>query len=331
MKRSLLTLMCIVYCSTINAQDSILVDTLYQTQYFSFHNNLWMNLHHFFYEQACNRQRNKLAEDGLVFNEIGDSLNIAGLKAQEKTMFDEGVAFYAERIIDQELLKSGRIFKWLQAQPIGQKIVDTTYSKAFSETLNQLKPLYENHFWQRHQKENHELLDRYIDLIKKTENKVIHKMEALSGSKWKGVVRIDLTTYGNWAGAYSPDYDNIVISSIDPMMNSTIFIEFVFHESSHLLFTRKSPFRMSIFTKSKEMEIRQPRLLWHAAMFYLSGLATKEVLNEHGLNHELIMKKKNVFERYYKHQEFKSILKDYYHSDIELSEMATQLLRLNEN
>lgn len=64
------------------------------------------------------------------------------------------------------------------------------------------------------------------------------------------------------------------------MMSSTIFIEFVFHESSHLLFTRKSPFRMSIFTRSKEMKVKQPRLLWHAAMFYLSGLATKEVLKD---------------------------------------------------
>ncbi|MGX1928870.1 hypothetical protein [Flagellimonas sp. 2504JD4-2] len=325
----LLILIGIIYCSTIYAQGHIASDNILQTQYFSFHNNIWMNLHHFLYEQASNGQKNKLREDGLGFRDIGDSLKISELTLREKQLFNKGIEFYKKNIIDQELINSGRIFKWLQFQPTDQAIIDTSYSKVFTENLNRLKPLYVSHFWQRHRTENNNLLFAYIDLIKKIESKVIRKMEKLSGSKWKGVVRIDLTTYGNWASAYSPDFDNIVISSIDPNMDSTIFIEFVFHESSHLLFLRKSDFRMSLFKKTKELNLTQPRSLWHAAMFYLSGLATKEVLNEYGLDHILIMKKKNVFAKYYQNEKFKLILTDYYKSNIELDELATQLLQLN--
>lgn len=328
MKNNLFFLIGLICSSIVHAQGSLESDALYQTPHFSFHNNMWMNLHHFFYEKASNRQKNKLKEDDLKFNEIGDSLAITQLTPEEKKLFDEGVKFYKNSIIDQRLLNSGRIFKWLQACPIQQKITDTTYSKAFTTTLNRLKPLYATHFWERHQRENNRLLGNYIKWIKKTESHVIRQMEMLSGSKWKGVVRIDLTTYGNWAGAYSPDIDNIVVSSIDPQMNSTLFVEFVFHESSHLLFLRKSPFRMAIFKKSKELKIKGPRQLWHASMFYLSGLATKDALNENGVGHELIMKKKNVFEKYYNNKQFRSILKKYYNQEIELEEMAERLLKL---
>lgn len=329
MKNILLLVISLGYCASVYAQKEPASDTLYQTPYFSFHNNMWMNLHHFFYEQASNQQKHKLAEDSLRFRDIGDSARIAELSTEERNIFDAGVAFYRQNIIDQQLLHSGKIFKWLQAHPTNQRITDTTYSKKFTTALNRLKSLYEAHFWPRHQKENDALLREYIELIQKTETTVIGKMEGLSGSTWKTKVRVDLTTYGNWAGAYSPDLDNIVISSIDPQMNSTIFIEFVFHESSHLLFLRKSPFRMAIFKQAKTLEIKQPRHLWHAAMFYLSGIATQEALKEHGISHVLIMEKKNVFERYYHNGSFKATLRTYYNREIDLDEMADRLLKPN--
>ncbi|GAB5539885.1 MAG: hypothetical protein Salg2KO_19880 [Salibacteraceae bacterium] len=328
MKIPAITFIGLILSASIYGQSSVESDTLYQTQYYSFHNNLWMNLHHFFYEKASNQQHKKLKEDGLAFREIGDSLELSELSAQEKLIFDEGVKFYEKNIIDQELLHSGRIFKWLQAQPVSEIITDTSFSKDFTTVLNRLKPLYESHFWKRHQKENIDLLNNYIELIEETEREVIIKMESLSVSKWSDHVRIDLTTYGNWASAYSPAFDNIVISSIDPVIHSSIFIEFVFHESSHLLFLRKSPFRMELFQKSKELEVELPRQLWHAAMFYLSGLATKDALARQGIDHELIMKKKNVFERYYNNEMFKSILRKYYHQEIEIDKMAIDLLNL---
>lgn len=329
MVRSIFLFVCLALAAPLEAREDRGSDVVHETEYFSFHNQMWMNLHHFFYELASNDQRKKLQEDGLSFNNIGDSLRIARLTPAERELLDAGVAFYAEKVIDQQLLNSGRIFKWLQAQPTDRDISDTTFSEAFTATLNRLRPLYASRFWPAHQAENNRLIGMHIDRIRQTENEVIARMEVLSGAAWTGKVRVDVTTYGNWAGAYSPALDNIVVSSIDPMMVSSVFIEFVFHESSHLLFSRKSPFRMAIFLKSRELDIPLPRQLWHAAMFYVSGLAVSEALEGLGISHQPIMQAKNVFPEYYKNRVFKSVLEAYYRSEIDREEMAARLLRLD--
>lgn len=85
---------------------------------------------------------------------------------------------------------------------------------------------------------------------------------------------------------------------------------------------------MELTKKSKELDVEMPKQLWHAAMFYLCGLATTDALAQEGIEHEMIMKKKHVFERYYNNESFKSTLSEYYHQEIDLSSMAVDLLKL---
>ena len=304
-------------------------DTIAQTEYFSFHNNKWMNIHHFLFEKASHEQKKYLAKDSLDFINIQEEKIYAQLSAPEKKTLQDCIAYYTTNIIDQPLLHSAKIFKWLQKQAPVTPITDTTLSQEYTNTLNKVNTIYEKHFWKTHKKQNDILLTPYLKIIKQTETQVIHKMEELSGNRWKGQIRIDITTYGNWASAYSPDLDNIVISSIDPLLHSTLFIEFVFHESSHLLFLRSSPFRKSIYDSAKEQDIAYSKNLWHAAMFYLSGIVTKDVLKTINLKHDLIMKKKNVYGKYYTNTAFKKVLNTYYNKKASLNETALQLVQLN--
>lgn len=321
-------ILCMSNNFTMIGQKSIKSDTLFTTNHFTFHNNKWMNLHHFFYEQASHGQKRKLKDDGVSFINTNDSLTVERLDNNTREVFLSGISFYKKNVINQPLLiKSGRILKWLQRQP-DKKIADTTYSSSFTNILNTLEPIYNEYFWEKHKTQNQVLLDRFKNTISANEKYVIQKLENLSGNQWSKVVRVDITAYGNWAGAYSPASDNIVVSSMDPLMHSTLFVEFVFHESSHLLFDRYSPFRKSLYQISKETNIKYPRNLWHAAMFYLSGLATKEALGNSNIEHRLIMDKKKVFENYYKSQDFKNILETYYNSNIDIKECSTKLLEL---
>lgn len=297
-----------------------------KSKHFTFHINKWINLHHFFYEKASNQQKKHLNENSVDFIDYGESKKIEEMSPEEKIIFEEGILFYKQKVIDRSLLLSGRTLKWLQVQDPDNIITDTSLSSEFTFVLNRLLPIYEKHFWISHKALNIELLNKYIDSIKATENFVIKKMELLSGLPWKSSVRVDLSTYGNWASAYSPDFDNIVISSIDPQMHSTLFLEFTYHESAHLLFLRSSPFRMSIKEKANAMEIHSTKNLWHAAMFYLSGLATKEALHTIGIEHQLIMSEKNVFKNFYDDDNFRSVLRNYYHQCINLDEMSSALL-----
>lgn len=321
-------LLCMSTNFTMIGQKSIKSDILFTTDHFTFHNNKWMNLHHFFYEQASHGQKKHLKDDGVNFINTNDSLTVGQLDGNAREVFLSGVSFYKENVINQPLLiQSGRILKWLQQQP-DKKIADTSYSSSFTNVLNTLEPIYSKYFWERHKTQNQLLLDRFKNTISANEEYVIKKLENLSGNHWSRVVRVDITAYGNWASAYSPASDNIVVSSMDPLMHSTLFVEFVFHESSHLLFDRSSLFRKSLFQISKETSIKYPRNLWHAAMFYLSGLATKEALGNSNIEHHLIMDKKKVFENYYKNEDFKNILKTYYNSEIDIKKCSAKLLEL---
>ncbi len=312
----------LVYCQ-LNGQS----DFEAGSEHFSFHINKWINLHHFFYERASKRQAIHLEENKLKFLDYGEAGIINGLNEEEKAILEQVQNFYSSHIIDRPLLLSGKSLKWLQKQASNKVISDTSFSAEFTAILNRSMPLYEKHFWPLHYKLSQKLLAQYIDTIRATEAFVISKMESFSGVNWNDKVRVDLTAYGNWASAYSPDFDNIVISSIDPEMHSSLFVEFVFHEGSHLLFTRRSAFRKTLFEKSKKLEISYPKNLWHAAMFYLSGLASQEALLTIGVRHRLIMDRKNVFANYYNDENFRSILSKYYHGKINLNEMALHILK----
>lgn len=283
-------------------------------------------MHHFLYELASEQQLKHLKGDGSNYMDIGDSLAFEKLPAKDSAVMGQAIQYYRDSLIDKPLLFSGKRLRWLQTQPTAQAITDTGLSYPFSDILNRVKPIYQSQFWPRHQQHNLQLFQEYMELIEQTENAVVEKMERFSGKQWLGTVRVDLSTYGNWASAYSPNDDNIVVSSIDPALHSTLYVEFIFHESSHLLFSRNSPFRITLFKTAREMEITYPRNLWHAAMFYLSGLSTRDALQGQGIQHQLIMPQKSVFLNYYQNEAFREILDRYYLGKLTREEMVRALL-----
>ncbi len=308
------------------AQNHAVEDLIGNTDYLRFHSNYWLNFHHFFYEHASRQQLAKLQEDDLGYVNARDAEIIEALTVEDKALYKQIIEFYRTEVVERPLIRSGNLLHWLQFQPPARVVTDTTFGASFTGILNAGKDLYSQHFWQRHDELNKSLLNSYLDIIDSTEGSVISRMTQLSGAEWNGVVRVDISTYGNWAGAYSPADDNIVVSTIDPFMHSTLFVEFVFHESSHLLFGIKSPFRVALYHASQKMEKDYPRQLWHASMFYLSGLATYYALKNIGIDHQLIMPQKEVFINYYNQDKFKEILLAYYRAEIDLETTARRLI-----
>jgi hypothetical protein len=141
-------------------------------------------------------------------------------------------------------------------------------------------------------------------------------MEKLAIYKWphETKVRVDLTVYANYAGAYTATNPsmNIIISTIDPLNNTSSFIETIYHEGSHLLFNyQDSPFRGEIYYQAKEMGVTFPRHLWHACLFYLCGKATQDALKTLSINHKLDMDVRKIYTDF-NTTEFREILDDYY-------------------
>ncbi|WP_350288352.1 hypothetical protein [uncultured Croceitalea sp.] len=289
------------------------------TDYYEFYDDYWINLHHFLYQKAKGSQKQKLEQDGNQFSNIGETEAYKGLNTEQLNKLDTAIEYYKAHIVQKSLLRGlSKELVWLQKQEINQRILDIPFSKKYTEILNQASEVYKTSFWPIHSKQNKLVLYEYLSIIRRIENPVFSKMEKLSmdsiSSKKK--IRVDLTAYANYAGAYTvtKPYFNIFLSSLDPNFKTTAFIETVFHEGSHLLFTYDSPFRGGIakIFKKKGLEMGYPGHLWHASLFYLCGRVIQDELKEHdSIDHVLLMNQRNIFKSY-NTVVFRESLENYY-------------------
>ncbi len=307
-----------------------------ETVYFRFHSNYWINLHHYLYQQASGNQLRKMQEDGETFLDIGEKGAIEKLSKEEREILDEGIQFYKDSINQYSLFKLSKLRTQLQGLEKGEArlrsgidlVPDSVFSPSYAAVLNQTSDSYIKSLWPLHSAQNEKILGMHLAMIKELEPELIKQLEGLAGAEWPDQkVRTDLTAYANWAGAYTPTQPqmNIFISTLDPGAPTSIFIETVFHEGTHLLFTRESEFRSLIYFKSKELETEFPRDLWHASQFYLCGRAVQDALKARGIDHELFMDVKNVFSSF-NTQEFRAVLEEYYQGRKEREETVVALL-----
>ena len=317
---------CFFLAYLVNAQsESSLVAT---TRYFEFHNNYWTNLHHFLFQKAKGDQLKHLEEDGQTFLDIGEVAIWEELDTADSTILQNTIAYYQEHIINRSLMRNSALRLWLQSLKEEGEIVDTTYSAELTGILNKASPIFTRYFWPVFKMHNDTILAKHVDLVRKFETIAIQQMEKLAGYPWPDLkVRVDLTAYANWAGAYTPARPtmNIFISTIDPGAPSSYFLETVFHEGAHLLYSRESAFRSKIYHRSKEREMDFPKQLWHASLFYLCGRITQDLMEPLGVRHTLTMDDRHVFDNY-NTPSFRATLEKYYRGQLDIDTTVDQLL-----
>ncbi|QSE96164.1 hypothetical protein [Fulvivirga lutea] len=304
------------------------------TSYYSFHNDYWINLHHFLYQKARGSQLNKLQEDGLEFLDIGESRIYKSLNKKDQHKLDLAIKYYTEHLIEKDLLRDlGDIRVWLQNQKNTILIRDTLFSEEYTSILNSASEVYSKTYWPIHKEHNQRVLQKHLEVIRSMESPVIPKMEKISLNKWpmNEKVRVDLTVYANYAGAYTPSRPkmNIFISTIDPRSLSLGFVETIFHEGSHLLFNYGGPWRGGITEvfESEKPQIDYPIHLWHASLFYLCGKICQEEFIKRGFdNYTITMIERNIFNQYH-FDDFFFTLNAYYDDKITFSETIADLLK----
>uniref|UniRef100_UPI0032EFB408 hypothetical protein n=1 Tax=Ekhidna sp. TaxID=2608089 RepID=UPI0032EFB408 len=299
------------------------------THYYEFHSNIWVNLHHFAYEKARGIQRAKMKSDGFELARMEEDSLLEGLTQEERGKYDRLISYYKSQFNDLDMRSDmSDLTVHLSNQGYHQLEPDSILNVNLASVLNDFLPIYLHKIWPLHDGANRELVMKYSKSIENAERMIIAAMERVSGDTWSSEkVRIDITAYASWAGAYSiiSPRMNLFISTVDPVNNSTTFIETVFHESSHLLFSRNSPFRSEIYFTSQEMGIEFPNGLWHASLFYLCGIATRDYLRSEGIDHKLYMDIKGVFEST-NTENFRTTLDKYYAGNIDRKEAIKLLL-----
>jgi len=264
-------------------------DRIAESEKYTFHSNFWINMHHFLYQQAKNRG---------VARKYGqpERALLKKLSPRMKTRYDEAIAYYQKNIIkkslfNDELLANRNAFILNKSR---SKLRGKQFNKSLKQVLNNFASTYKKHFWKMHHQANQKIVKRYLPTIQQFENKIFDLLEKWAQNPWKkGKIRVDLTKFANWAGAYTTTQPTIVtLSSVDNRHKGGLFIEILFHEPSHSII---SPRRYAIANTINEVVTvsgkKAPRIFWHLVLFYFAGKATQMQYEKVGKPHKFYMQR----------------------------------------
>lgn len=299
-------------------------DPVITTDRFEFYNNFWINLHHFLYQKAA---RGKDTEWDSVFSK--DVLN--KMSSAEKERLGKAIVLYKDQVIDKDLLFNGELFSLKRALiefEEGDEVKIEEADQGVIRTLNDMSPIYKKYYWDQHTQSNLKVIEERLAIIEKYENAAFKRIEKLSRRAWrKEKVRIDLSYYSNWAGAYT---------TVDPITHAVLssqiegpegdWLELLYHEPTHeIISSRRYAVAETINRVAGELNVDAPRGLWHAILFYITGVVTQEFLEKEGVEYELYMFRKDVFSAY--HEVLKAHGPGYMNGEIDLEEYVTRLIK----
>ena len=262
---------------------------------YEFHSHFWLNLHHFLYDEAQQPERRRI-EGGRK------------LSQQEFSLIYGAVDWYRDEFGNRSLLSDPRLYA------IKRALIDVgpdelpVHDAIGDELLAQLQtaaPVYRQHYWPRHDRQNREIVAWHRDRIRAIEDRVLGRIAELAQQSWPdGIIRVDLTWDANWAGAYcTVDPVHAVITSRPGGPGNTWppggWLELLFHEPSHAVI---DPYSSTVGTTlgdvARELGLRDAGQLWHAVLFLISGTAVREALHDDGVDHQLLMVTEGIFSRY---------------------------------
>jgi hypothetical protein len=212
--------------------------------HFEFHNDPWINLHHFLFQWARNGS-NRAGNDHrrpVLVHETGD---LADLSTGERSAWQRALRYYRAHLIGGRLLFDRHLIairNHLAANATGDNPADGL-DPALRAILLDAMPVYRKHWWPAHHAANAAWIRERLIQLKTYESVLAPRLAEAYGGNWPAEpVRVDVVAYANWAGAYTTNHpDQITISSTD--YQGLQALEILFHEVSHSTFFEQRLFR----------------------------------------------------------------------------------------
>lgn len=258
---------------------------------FRLHSSPWINLHHFLYQWATS--------DG---SELPEASALRALSAEEQHVWEQALEFYTQHIVEHDLLFSREMVRTKSAllqldQGTGTEPDDLPMG--LGNVLTAAMPVYEEHWWPEHDRLNQTWIDHVAPELERYEEEMAERLAEAYGGDWpSGRVRIDLSAYANWAGAYTTNRpDHVTISSRRSDGADLLALETVFHEVSHSASLQR-PLEEAVEEAYAAAGVEAPTGLWHALIFYTAGELTRETLQAEGQeDYEAYAERNGFYER----------------------------------
>src|SRR6266567_1858458 len=215
---------------------------------FELHSGFWVNLHHTLYHEA--RQRAATSAPDNTGRATGPSLKTAPeakptLTASEQKSWDDAVTYYAANYTGKDLLFSTELIQ-LKDQ-LGdfedcdelsgrkRKFCDAGMPAKLTQVLESAASIYRAHLWPQHDRANRRWILRVAPLVREQGVGLSERLADIYQTRWpREKIRVDVSAYANWAGAYTTvDPLRVTISSLDSRNQGPEALEVLFHEASH--------------------------------------------------------------------------------------------------
>ena len=239
--------------------------------HFEFHIDPWVSLHHFAYHFVREEEQSlKLRGDVPLSQDDRDaispqfqsacaSLNIAYRPYIEGSLLHDA----GTRGLTKEL--------WNGPEALNDSAV--------RDALSACMPVYELTHWPSHQAASQAFLEELTAQLEMHESAMADALADALESAWSDApIRVDISPYANWAGAYTDDLPpSITISSFDEMVSRYAF-EILFHEAAHTGSLGAS-LDAAANTALDAVGMENNRF-WHYILFFVTGKTVSEVFDD---------------------------------------------------
>jgi hypothetical protein len=247
---------------------------------FELHSGFWMNLHHTLYQQARQRRDKQ--------GGTSKAVPASRLSDAEQRTWDAAVAYYVANYSGKDLLFSTEMI--LLKNQLGdfedcdelsgasKKTCDAGLPPKITQVLDSAAPVYRAHWWPEHDRANRKWIAVVAPLVRNRGLELAHRLAEIYQTAWPAEkIRVDVSSYANWAGAYTTlDPLRVTISSTDLRNQGNAALEVLFHEASHGI---AESVQAAIVRECRQRDKPIPRDLWHALIFYTTGEVIRPVMN----------------------------------------------------
>jgi hypothetical protein len=251
---------------------------------FSFRTGFWLHLHHFLYvlgrADAGAPDSKRRAVAGAPADQTA---GLTGATPDEIAAWRASVAAYArglsrlDAVADEELWRATSVLARLGDE---QPLPDAALPGGIRTALEQAAPVYRRLWWPAHGRRSRAFVDELQTWLRLEGAVIMAYVSWVYEQQWPSQgFSVEVSSYANWAGAYSTGDRLLVMSSFDPSLSGSQGLEMLFHEAMHQWDAAMQERLEAAMPRSGQSRV--PDELLHALVFYTAGEAVRRAVPPH--------------------------------------------------
>ena len=243
----------------------------------------WLNLHHFLYVLGRAENKTRDSSRAAVSGAPADQQQGMGMLTEnEQAAWRQAVHDYAagpsrkDIVFDDPLpVVTIALARAHNAKSLSAAGIDSS----ISAVLMRAAPIYRKAWWSKHLAANKAWRKEIQALVKKHGAAILGFISNAYQMEWPAAgYGVHLSSYTNWAGAYSTTGNLLVVASLNKETMGEDGLETVFHEGMHQW---DDLIDAALHKQAPQTDQRVLDKLSHALIFFTAGYAVRRVIPEH--------------------------------------------------